>query len=56
MDGEVASTFLLSLAPGFAPKHLFSLAGPAAPGRWCWWVRKGDAGSTTLLGDGVQVL
>lgn len=56
MDGELASTFLLSLAPEFTPKHLFSLAGPAATGRWSWWVRKGDAGSITLLGRGVQVL
>lgn len=55
MDREVASTLLLSLAPGFTPKHLFSLVGLVAAGRWSRWARKGDAGSATLLGGGVQV-
>jgi len=53
MDREVVSTFLLSLSPGFTPKHLSSLAGLVAAGRWSHWAMKGDVGSAVLLGGVV---
>lgn len=49
--GEVASALLLSLAPGFTPKH-FSLAGVVATGSCSQWVRKGDVVSAAVLGAG----
>lgn len=51
MDGEVASTLMLSLASEFTPKHFSSLAGLVATGRWCRWAGKGDAVSVVVYGS-----